>query len=72
MSQSKSQAKLPSDRAKKSDKTPDNRGRILILDHSSVVLKDNPLGDPFERPVNVYLPAAYDNCLLYTSDAADE
>ena len=61
MSQSKSQAKLPSDRAKKSDKTPDNRGRILVLDHSSVVLKDNPLGDPFERPVNVYLPAAYDN-----------
>ena len=59
MSQSKSPTERPSDRAKKRDKTPGHRSRILTLDHSSAVLKDNPLGDPFERPVNVYLPAAY-------------
>ncbi len=61
MSQSKSPTERPSDRAKKRDKTPGHRSRILTLDHSSAVLKDNPLGDPFERPVNVYLPAAYDH-----------
>ena len=61
VSQSKSPTERPSDRAKKRDKTPGHRSRILTLDHSSAVLKDNPLGDPFERPVNVYLPAAYDH-----------
>ena len=35
-------------------------GRLLTLAYESDVLRDNPLGDPFERPVTVYLPAAYD------------
>jgi enterochelin esterase-like enzyme len=37
------------------------KGRIITLEHSSPVLKDNPLGDPSARVVNVYIPAAYDN-----------
>lgn len=35
-------------------------GRIVALAHSSHVLRDNPLGDPAERVVHAYLPAAYD------------
>ena len=35
-------------------------GRIVTLLHQSTVLRDNPLGDPYERKVAVYLPAAYD------------
>ena len=37
------------------------KGRVITLEHSSPVLKDNPLGDPSARVVNVYIPAAYDN-----------
>jgi enterochelin esterase-like enzyme len=37
------------------------RGTIVTLEYSSKVLRDNPLDDPHERPVNVYLPAAYDH-----------
>ncbi len=35
-------------------------GTVVTLTHQSRVLQDNPLGDPSERPVPVYLPAAYD------------
>ena len=35
-------------------------GRVVTLQHSSKVLRNNPLGDPATRPLNVYLPAAYD------------
>jgi enterochelin esterase-like enzyme len=37
------------------------KGRILSLQHHSVVLQDNPWGDPVERELNVYLPADYSN-----------
>jgi enterochelin esterase-like enzyme len=29
--------------------------------HDSAVLRDNPLGDPHQRKLSVYLPAAYDS-----------
>ncbi len=35
------------------------QGRILRLEHSSEVLRNNPWGDPSERNLNVYLPAGY-------------
>ena len=34
---------------------------VITLQHRSSVLADNPLGDPCERPLNVYLPRAYHN-----------
>ena len=34
-------------------------GRIVQLEHSSKILKDNPLGDPWTRSHSVYLPPAY-------------
>jgi len=34
-------------------------GQIVQLEHSSKILKDNPLGDPWVRSHPVYLPAAY-------------
>lgn len=37
------------------------RGQVVTLSHQSNILKDNPLGDPTDRQVQVYLPAAYDN-----------
>lgn len=40
--------------------TSHSAGRVVTLSHESHVLRDNPLGDPFERVVTVYLPAAYD------------
>jgi enterochelin esterase-like enzyme len=39
---------------------PATTGRVVTLQHSSKVLRTNPLGDPATRPLNVYLPAAYD------------
>ena len=64
MSKSKRTAERATDPAQKHAKTGHKasakKGRIVALEHTSTVLKDNPLGDPFERPVNVYLPAAYD------------
>jgi len=36
------------------------RGRIIRLTHSSRVLKGNPLGDPSEREIPIYLPADYE------------
>lgn len=35
-------------------------GRLVTLGHESQVLHGNPLGDPHERQLTVYLPAAYD------------
>lgn len=36
------------------------RGRIVSLDHCSRALRENPWGDPFERELSVYVPAAYE------------
>lgn len=35
-------------------------GRVVILEHTSRVLADNPLGDPAVRKVAVWLPPGYD------------
>ena len=37
-----------------------HEGRTLILDHTSRVLADNPLGDPHIRKLAVWLPPQYD------------
>lgn len=37
-----------------------NRGSIKILRHESLILSNNPLGDPTERDVIVYLPPGYE------------
>jgi enterochelin esterase family protein len=36
------------------------RGRVDVVLHTSNVLAENPLGDPIEREVGVYLPPSYD------------
>ncbi|MBS0320997.1 MAG: enterochelin esterase [Proteobacteria bacterium] len=36
------------------------QGRLVVLEHHSKVLKDNPLGDPSVRRVAVWLPPQYD------------
>ena len=36
------------------------RGRIDVVLHQSRLLADNPLGDPSERELGIYLPPAYD------------
>lgn len=36
------------------------RGTVTNVRHESSVLRDNPLGDPFERDLFVYLPPGYD------------
>ncbi len=42
-------------------KRPDwSAGRVVVLEHSSSILKDNPLGDPHERLVHAWLPPQYD------------
>ena len=35
-------------------------GTVVVLEHSSKILKDNPLGDPHARKVAVWLPPQYD------------
>jgi enterochelin esterase-like enzyme len=35
-------------------------GRVVTLEHSSKVLADNPLGDPHQRNIDVWLPPQYD------------
>jgi len=35
------------------------RGELIVERHSSNVLADNPLNDPAERPLHVYVPAQY-------------
>jgi hypothetical protein len=38
----------------------DAAGTTLVLEHTSRVLADNPLGDPHVRKLGVWLPAGYD------------
>ena len=35
-------------------------GTVVVLEHTSEILKDNPLGDPHVRKVGVWLPPGYD------------
>src|SRR6185369_7310174 len=35
-------------------------GKVVLLEHTSKILADNPLGDPHVRNVGVYLPPQYD------------
>lgn len=35
-------------------------GRVVTLEHSSQLLRDNPLGDPYVRQFNAWLPPQYD------------
>jgi enterochelin esterase-like enzyme len=35
-------------------------GRVITLEHRSKILADNPLGDPSERLIDVWLPPQYD------------
>lgn len=35
-------------------------GRLVVLEHDSQLLRDNPLGDPHRRRVGVWLPPQYD------------
>ena len=39
----------------------DLAGRIDRLTIDSAALADNPLGDPTQRPIEVYVPPGYDN-----------
>ena len=38
---------------------PATRGQLVIEEHTSRILADNPLGDPATRPLHVYLPPQY-------------
>jgi enterochelin esterase-like enzyme len=35
-------------------------GRLVVLEHVSEILKDNPLGDPHVRKLGIWLPPGYD------------
>jgi hypothetical protein len=35
-------------------------GTVVVLEHASKVLADNPLGDPHVRRLGVWLPPQYD------------
>ena len=35
-------------------------GSVIVLEHSSALLKGNPLGDPHVRRLAVWLPPQYD------------
>jgi enterochelin esterase-like enzyme len=35
-------------------------GKVVVLEHTSAILKDNPLGDPHVRKLAVWLPPQYD------------
>ena len=37
-----------------------NAGEVVVLEHDSKILRDNPLGDPHVRRLAVYLPPQYD------------
>ena len=41
-------------------RSPSMKGRVVRTSHESLCLSDNPLGDPHERDVYVYLPPQYD------------
>ncbi len=36
-------------------------GTLVVLEHDSHILRDNPLGDPHERKLGVWLPPGYDH-----------
>ena len=36
-------------------------GTLLVLEHTSKILKGNPLGDPHVRKLAVWLPPQYDD-----------
>src|SRR6267143_563727 len=36
-------------------------GMLVVLEHNSKILKDNPLRDPHVRKLGVWLPPQYDN-----------
>ena len=38
-----------------------NAGTIVVLEHRSRILADNPLGDPHVRKLGVWLPREYDH-----------
>jgi hypothetical protein len=38
---------------------PEQRGEVVVLDHSSSVLRDNPFNDPVRRDLFVYTPPGY-------------
>ena len=38
---------------------PATCGQLVIAEHTSKILADNPLGDPATRPLHVYLPPQY-------------
>ncbi len=38
---------------------PEQRGDVHVIDHRSVLLADNPLGDPARRDLFVYVPPGY-------------
>lgn len=40
---------------------PELAGRLVTETFTSAVLADNPLGDPAQRPLGVYLPPGYDD-----------
>jgi S-formylglutathione hydrolase FrmB len=40
-------------------------GRIVILEHTSAILKDNALGDPHVRKIAVWLPPQYDEAAAH-------
>ena len=35
-------------------------GTLVVLQHASSILRDNPLGDPHTRKLGVWLPPQYD------------
>ena len=37
-----------------------DRGQVVLLEHTSAVLRDNPLRDPHTRTVAIWLPPGYD------------
>ena len=41
-------------------RSPPMKGRVVRTSHESLCLSDNPLGDPHERELYVYLPPQYD------------
>ena len=36
-------------------------GTVVVLEHRSKILADNPLGDPAQRKLGVWLPHEYDS-----------
>jgi len=43
----------------------DAAGRIVVIEHESKILADNPLGDPATRRLAVWLPAEYDRGITH-------